>query len=71
MPQGKEPKIIQVLKTITWGSVLVLVLIEIFVSLKVGGAPFKFGQVTLPDKPPLWLPGAGVGTDLSKIPILD
>jgi len=46
---GEEPKAIKLAKTVTWGAVIVLVLIEIVVSLKVGGAPFKFGKVELPD----------------------
>jgi hypothetical protein len=36
---------------VTWGAVLVLVLIEIFVSIKVGGMPFDIGKVTLPKLP--------------------
>ena len=35
-------------KQITWGAVLVLVLLEIVVSIKVGGAPFDIGKVKLP-----------------------
>lgn len=45
-PAGKEPKIIQLAKNITWFSVIVLVLIEIFVSIKTGGAPFKVNEGT-------------------------
>jgi len=55
-PAGKEPKLVSLLKSITWGAVLILVLIEIFVSLKVGGAPFDLGKVSLPTLPSLpWL----------------
>lgn len=43
-PTGKEPEVVKIAKTITWGAVLVLVLIEIFVSIKVGGGPFSFGD---------------------------
>lgn len=57
-PKGQEPKAIQYIKSITWFAVIVLVLVEIFVSLKVGGAPFKFGEsMELPQKPN-WLPGS-------------
>jgi hypothetical protein len=48
-PTGQEPKLVKLAKNITWGAVLLLVLTEIFVSLKVGGAPFKFGEVKLPE----------------------
>lgn len=57
-PAGKEPKLVSLMKTVTWGAVLVLVLIEIFVSLKEGGAPFDIGKVSLPTLPSLpWLNG--------------
>eukprot|EP01038_Epipyxis_sp_PR26KG_P016899 gene16899-23189_t len=42
-PTGQEPKLIQGIKTVTWAAVLILVLVEIFVSVKVGGMPFDFG----------------------------
>ena len=45
-PAGQEPKVIKLAKTLTWGAVLVLVLIEIFVSVKVGGAPFSLDKVS-------------------------
>ncbi len=55
-PAGKEPKLVSLMKTVTWGAVLVLVVIEIFVSLKEGGAPFDIGKVSLPTLPSLpWL----------------
>lgn len=57
-PAGKEPKLVSLMKSITWGAVLILVLIEIFVSLKEGGAPFDLGKVSLPTLPSLpWLSG--------------
>lgn len=46
-PAGKEPKAIQIMKTVTWGAVLLLVLLEIVVSIKVGGSPFDFSRATL------------------------
>lgn len=55
-PQGQEPKTVQVVKAITWFSVMVLVLIEIYISVKVGGSPFNIGQVAVPDRP-AWSPG--------------
>lgn len=39
-PAGQEPKSVQLVKTITWGAVLLLVIAEIVVSVKVGGMPF-------------------------------
>jgi len=57
-PAGKEPKSVSLMKSVTWGAVIVLVLIEIFVSIKEGGAPFDFGKVSLPTLPSLpWLNG--------------
>jgi hypothetical protein len=58
-PKGEEPTAIKYVKTVTWGAVLVLVLIEIFVSLKVGGAPFKvdLSGIKLPEIPS-WGPQA-------------
>jgi len=60
-PVGQEPKLFKTMKTITWGAVLLLVLTEIVVSLKVGGAPFKFGEIQLPSLPsmPMLTGGAG------------
>jgi hypothetical protein len=46
-PAGKEPKAIQLMKNITWVAVLLLVLLEIVVSIKVGGSPFDFSKATL------------------------
>ena len=46
-PTGKEPKIVGLAKTVTWGAVLLLVLLEIVVSVKVGGAPFDFSKSSL------------------------
>jgi hypothetical protein len=43
-PSGKEPKIVGLAKTVTWGAVILLVLLEIVVSIKVGGAPFDFSN---------------------------
>lgn len=51
-PMGEEPKLVKTMKTITWIAVLLLVLTEIFVSIKVGGGPFKFGEVSLPEVSP-------------------
>lgn len=45
---GKEPKSVELMKSVTWFAVCVLVIIEIFVSVKVGGMPFDFGKVSLP-----------------------
>ena len=42
------------MKQVTWGAVIVLVLTEIFVSIKVGGAPFEIGKVSLPSMPNLF-----------------
>ena len=47
-PAGKEPKIIQAAKTVTWVAVLLLVLVEIFVSIKVGGMPFDTTRAAAP-----------------------
>lgn len=56
-PAGQEPKLVKIMKQITWGAVLVLVLLEIFVSVKEGGMPFDFSQKSgapsLSDIPPL------------------
>lgn len=48
-PAGEEPKLVKTMKSITWIAVLILVLTEIVVSLKVGGAPFQLESVKLPD----------------------
>lgn len=48
---GQEPKAIQLIKSVTWFSVILLVLVEIIVSIKVGGMPFDLGKVTLPEVP--------------------
>ena len=48
---GQEPKMIQLIKSVTWFSVIVLVLVEIVVSIKVGGMPFELGKVKLPEVP--------------------
>ena len=61
-PAGKEPKFFQLMKTITWGAVILLVLTEIVVSLKVGGAPFDLGKVSLPSLPKFSL--FDIGKDL-------
>ena len=45
-PAGEEPKLVKVAKNITWGAVLILVLIELFVSVKVGGMPFDTSKST-------------------------
>ena len=50
-PPGQEPKSIILIKSITWFAVIVLVLIELFVSVKVGGMPFELGKVSLPSLP--------------------
>ena len=50
-PAGQEPKSIVLIKSITWFAVIVLVLIEIVVSVKVGGMPFELGKVSLPTVP--------------------
>ena len=47
-PAGEEPKLVQLAKTVTWGCVLLLVVVEIFVSVKVGGMPFG----SSPEPPP-------------------
>ena len=36
---GEEPKSVQLIKAVTWFGVIALVLVEIFVSIKTGGAP--------------------------------
>eukprot|EP01031_Cornospumella_fuschlensis_P024937 gene24937-30130_t len=58
-PAGKEPKLVELIKSVTWISVLVLIAVEIFVSFKVGGSPFDLkravldsGDGTLPTPPP-------------------
>lgn len=48
---GQEPKLVKAAKTVTWVSVLLLVIVEIVVSVKVGGLPFEFGKVSLPTLP--------------------
>jgi len=60
-PTGQEPKLVKLAKNITWGAVLLLVLTEIFVSLKVGGAPFKFGEVKMPEMPSMKIFSGGAG----------
>jgi len=46
-PVGEEPKLVKLAKTITWASVLILVLVEIVVSIKVGGMPFDMSKSTM------------------------
>ena len=60
-PTGQEPKLVKLAKNITWGAVLLLVLTEIVVSLKVGGAPFKFGEVKMPEMPSMKIFSGGAG----------
>ena len=48
---GQEPKLVSTMKTVTWVAVLLLVIVEIIVSLKVGGSPFNVGQVGAPPPP--------------------
>jgi len=59
-PVGQEPKLSQLAKTVTWVAVLLLVLTEIFVSIKVGGMPFDLsgnGQlIKPPDTPAISIP---------------
>ena len=38
-PVGEEPKTVQLIKAITWFGVIALVLVEIFVSIKLGSTP--------------------------------
>lgn len=45
-PVGEEPKIVQLAKAVTWGAVILLVVLEIVVSVKVGGAPFDFSKAS-------------------------
>ena len=45
-PVGQEPKIVQLAKAVTWGAVILLVVLEIVVSVKVGGAPFDFSKAS-------------------------
>ena len=45
-PVGQEPKIVQFAKAVTWGAVILLVVLEIVVSIKVGGAPFDFSKIS-------------------------
>ena len=40
-PAGQDPKLAVLAKQVTWVAVIVLVLIEIFVSVKTGGMPFS------------------------------
>ena len=40
-PAGQDPKLAVLAKQVTWAAVIVLVLIEIFVSIKTGGMPFS------------------------------
>lgn len=59
-PAGQEPKMIKYAKNVTWLAVGVLVLIEIYVSVKVGGMPFDSSKATsalpfLPDMSNPWL----------------
>ena len=50
-PKGQEPESVKLVKQITWVAVILLVLVEILVSVKVGGAPFDPSKVTLPSLP--------------------
>jgi hypothetical protein len=50
-PKGQEPESVKLVKQITWVAVIMLVLTEIYVSLKVGGAPFDPSKATLPSLP--------------------
>ena len=52
-PKGKEPEAVKLMKQITWGAVIVCVLIEIYVSVKVGGAPFDIDKISTPSLPSL------------------
>lgn len=52
-PKGQEPEAVKLVKQITWGAVIVLVLIEIYVSVKVGGAPFDADKISVPSLPSL------------------
>jgi hypothetical protein len=45
---GEEPKSIQLVKSITWIAVLLLVATEIVVSIKVGGSPFDVTRAVVP-----------------------
>ena len=46
--KGTEPKAIQYIKSITWVAVLLLVLVEIFISIKTGGEPPSKAAMQLP-----------------------
>lgn len=50
-PIGQEPKSVQTIKAITWFAVIVLVLIELFVSVKTGGMPFDAEKVSFTAAP--------------------
>ena len=50
-PVGQEPKTVQTIKQITWGAVIVLVLIEIYVSIKIGGSPIDPSKISVPSLP--------------------
>ena len=46
-PTGKEPKIILLAKNVTWFAVIVLVLIEIFVSIKTGNIIININSIII------------------------
>ena len=46
-PAGQDPKLAVLAKQVTWVAVIILVLIEIFVSIKTGGMPFSKEAVRL------------------------
>jgi hypothetical protein len=48
---GKEPKSVELMKSITWFAVIALVVVEIGVSVKVGGAPIDLNKVSMPSVP--------------------
>ena len=60
-PKGQEPEAVKLVKQITWGAVIVLVLVEIFVSVKVGGAPFDPSKASLPSLPNFKMFTGGAG----------
>jgi len=60
-PAGTEPKTVKLMKQVTWVAVILLVLTEIVVSVKVGGAPFDLGKVSVPSLPNFGMFTGGAG----------
>lgn len=67
-PAGTEPKTVKLMKQVTWVAVIILVLTEIVVSVKVGGAPFDLGKVSVPSLPNFGMFTGGAGPPPAQAP---